>query len=259
MLARTKLRLFLLASFLGASSVTLSYLSLVSITREGTVLIERTFSSRPDPEALASNALLKYIKSIFTQEPFLPKAEFNSSAAVVRSTHGALITASNIGSTVRGNSNHRRNTFTTATTRGSAVSRPTASVYGDSRRCPKNPWKDTLIELFRAWKEICQKHSIEYVLAFGSLLGAIRNGDVIPWDSDIDILVDKKIFPLLEQLSLERNFDSNDGIVRFVVQPEFRKEVSETRRRFTCEGKVGGSTVSLCVCVCALLLDHTLG
>jgi phosphorylcholine metabolism protein LicD len=32
-----------------------------------------------------------------------------------------------------------------------------------------------------------QKHNITYVIIYGTLLGAIRNGTVIPWTHDIDI------------------------------------------------------------------------
>ena len=50
-------------------------------------------------------------------------------------------------------------------------------------------------ELFVMMKEIdafCQKHSISYSLAGGSLLGAIRHNGFIPWDDDIDLMVDRK-------------------------------------------------------------------
>ncbi len=36
-------------------------------------------------------------------------------------------------------------------------------------------------------ERVCQKHSIKYFLAGGSLLGAVRNGKSISWDDDLDI------------------------------------------------------------------------
>lgn len=44
---------------------------------------------------------------------------------------------------------------------------------------------DTLLEFHR----ICEKNSIPYQVAFGSLLGAVRDNGQIPWDYDVDVII----------------------------------------------------------------------
>ncbi len=46
--------------------------------------------------------------------------------------------------------------------------------------------------------QICRNNEIEYALAGGSMLGAVRHGGFIPWDDDIDVFVTKKNFDKLK-------------------------------------------------------------
>lgn len=45
----------------------------------------------------------------------------------------------------------------------------------------------TLRTLMRAMHTTFEKHNIPYIGVGGSLLGAVRHGDIIPWDDDIDV------------------------------------------------------------------------
>ena len=123
----------------------------------------------------------------------------------------------------------------------------TKSVYGETG-CRDNPWRNDLAMLLRQWINLSSEHHIEYVLAYGSLLGAMRNGDVIPYDSDIDVLIDVNFFSVMKRLATQRNFSTSDNKIRLVLQPEFTQNIPvETRKRYDCYGKVTKDKVSIVV------------
>ena len=43
------------------------------------------------------------------------------------------------------------------------------------------------MELLRKFDSFCRERGIRYFITFGTLLGAVRHGDIIPWDDDIDV------------------------------------------------------------------------
>lgn len=50
--------------------------------------------------------------------------------------------------------------------------------------------QNILLEIVLEIDRICRKNNIGYALAFGSTLGIINYGGIIPWDDDIDIAID---------------------------------------------------------------------
>lgn len=70
--------------------------------------------------------------------------------------------------------------------------------------------RETAIELLKKTILLLEEFHINYFIISGTLLGYIRHDDFIPWDDDIDLIVDSSIFNklqnIMEKYSYELNF-----------------------------------------------------
>lgn len=63
--------------------------------------------------------------------------------------------------------------------------------------------KKIQLEMLLEIDQFCREHDIKYMLAFGTLLGAIRHKGYIPWDDDVDISM-----PYEDMLRFQKEFKS---------------------------------------------------
>ncbi len=71
------------------------------------------------------------------------------------------------------------------------------------------------MKLLKVIVDFCNKHKIRYWLAYGSLLGAVRHGDFIPWDDDIDICMMREDYSKIVDLFNKENADTDYEIVYY--------------------------------------------
>ena len=57
-----------------------------------------------------------------------------------------------------------------------------------------------LYELLYILDDFCKDNNIRYFLTYGTLLGAVRHQGIIPWDDDVDVMMERKEYERFQKL-----------------------------------------------------------
>lgn len=71
--------------------------------------------------------------------------------------------------------------------------------------------QERMIEMLAFMDKICKENHIQYFIAYGTLLGAVRHGGFIPWDDDMDVIMSDR-----DMVKFRKIVNEQTG--RFVVQ-----------------------------------------
>lgn len=88
------------------------------------------------------------------------------------------------------------------------------------------PWEDRQSYLYRLLKNVsrvCRKLNLNWVLYYGALLGYYRNKELLPWDPDLDILMDKSQIEQLRKVRAVDRGGAPEGDVDVVYEDEYIK------------------------------------
>ena len=83
------------------------------------------------------------------------------------------------------------------------------------------------LSILKEIDRVCKKNNIEYCLAYGSCLGAIRHHGFIPWDDDIDIYM--MIDDYIRFLDLQSEFPDNLFIQTYKTDPDYGLLIGRVR------------------------------
>ena len=80
--------------------------------------------------------------------------------------------------------------------------------------------QDLSYSIFQEYDRICKKHGIHYTMEGGTLLGAVKYGDFVPWDDDIDVVMKRAEYEKFLEIA-PSELDSKMFLQSYHNVPEF--------------------------------------
>ena len=113
--------------------------------------------------------------------------------------------------------------------------------------------KQMLVGVLDEFHDFCEKHALKYVLAAGTLLGAIRHNGFIPWDDDIDVYMPRPDYEALLKLYPA---DGENNLYEYKLNDKYMYPFAKIGKKGTlCVEKGGYSGVDLGVYIDIFPID----
>lgn len=70
----------------------------------------------------------------------------------------------------------------------------------------KERWNATILDILKAFIQICHDNGLRYYCCAGTAIGAVRHHGIIPWDDDIDVIMPRPDYDRLLEISRTADF-----------------------------------------------------
>ena len=110
------------------------------------------------------------------------------------------------------------------------------SFYGFG--CKENRYRKRLQVILQEWSVLARRRNItQYFICFGSFLGSFRNGDMVPYDSDLDVCMFRHDYYKLDPEESKRPVNLSDGKIHLLLQRHSPHPLPNTPRK-DCKGNI---------------------
>lgn len=85
------------------------------------------------------------------------------------------------------------------------------------------------LEIMDVIHQVCVENNLKYVLAYGTLIGAVRHQGFIPWDDDIDIMMPRQDYDKLIQIWQKK---APEGYIlqTYETNPDYTNNFAKVRK-----------------------------
>lgn len=79
----------------------------------------------------------------------------------------------------------------------------------------KKEWNATILDILKAFNDICKTHNLRYYCCAGTAIGAARHHGIIPWDDDIDVIMPRPDYDRLLEIAKHEDFGKYEVVTPY--------------------------------------------